>query len=72
MKLLAWNPHELGNPRGVRSLQYLLQMEDLDVLFLQETKVKAFFFALKNFLLIFMVAWLSIVLVEGGLALMWK
>lgn len=40
-KILCWNSRGLGNPRGIRSLHALLQREDPNLLFLQETKLLA-------------------------------
>lgn len=42
-------PHELGNPRGFRTLHELFKNEDPNLVFLQETKVKASYFNNKNF-----------------------
>ncbi|XP_022854365.1 uncharacterized protein LOC111375728 [Olea europaea var. sylvestris] len=39
MKLLSWNARGLGNPRGIYALSELIRKEDLEVLFLQETKL---------------------------------
>lgn len=49
MKILSWNPYGLGNPQKFRTLRELLKKEDLDLIFLQETKVKTSYFTTKKF-----------------------
>lgn len=51
MGCLCWNTSRHGNPRGVQTLCNLLAKEDLDLVFLQETKVRASFitFRMRNF-----------------------
>lgn len=41
MKILYWNSQELGNPHGIRALRDFIQCKDPNVMFLQETKLKA-------------------------------
>lgn len=73
MKLLSWHPSGLGNPLGVQNLQELLKKENLDIIFLHETKVLAsyfnscmFSFGFPNCLAIDRVG------LEGRLVLLWK
>lgn len=41
MKLISWNSRGLESPQGIRVVCDLVKKEDLDILFLQETKVIA-------------------------------
>ncbi|XP_042983207.1 uncharacterized protein LOC122312617 [Carya illinoinensis] len=72
MKLLSWNARGLGNPRGIRTLCDLVQREALDVLFLQETRLKAHEFEVCKFKLGF-VNCLVVDCVgrKGGPAMLW-
>ncbi|XP_041025501.1 uncharacterized protein LOC121265903 [Juglans microcarpa x Juglans regia] len=40
MKIISWNAHRLGNPRGIRVLCDLVKREVPDILFLQKTRLK--------------------------------
>lgn len=42
MQILSWNSRGLGNPLAVRALTKLVKDEDLDVVFLMETKRTTF------------------------------
>lgn len=49
MKLLTRNFRGLENSQGVQSFHDLLRKEDLDVVFIQKSKVTANFFASRKF-----------------------
>jgi len=40
MKILSWNCRGLGNPRAVRALLRLIQLENPTLVFLMETRLK--------------------------------
>jgi hypothetical protein len=40
MKTLSWNCRGLGNPRAVRALSRLIRLENPQVVFLMETRLK--------------------------------
>lgn len=73
VKILCWNPRGLGKPREFRTLRELINKEDPNLVFLQETKVKASYFSAKKF----MFGYSNGLRVgcegkSGGLAVMWK
>ncbi|XP_040988956.1 uncharacterized protein LOC121236574 [Juglans microcarpa x Juglans regia] len=73
MKLISWNAHGLGNPRGVRALHDLIMMEVPTVVFLLETKLAAT--AIERITVRVGLDGCFVVPCEGrsgGLALMWK
>lgn len=75
MKLLSWNSRSLGigNPCEIRSLRELLQREDPDLVFLQETKVRAPYFSFRKLNLGFRNGFVvNCVGKSGGLVLLWK
>ena len=39
MQIISWNCRGLGNPKKVEAVKYLLRMEPIDILLLQETKI---------------------------------
>ncbi|XP_042942656.1 uncharacterized protein LOC122276824 [Carya illinoinensis] len=72
MKLLSWNVHGLGNPRGIRTLCDLIKKEALDIVFLQETRLQVCDFDSCKFKLGFSNC--LVVSIEGrsgGIALLW-
>jgi len=72
MKIISWNVYGLGNPRGLRTLCDLVKMEAPDILFLQETRLKAHEFEVCKFKLGFV----NYLVVDcqgrkGGLTVLW-
>lgn len=47
MRVLSWNVHGLGDPHGIRAFLELLRRKDLDLFFLQETKIRSNYFMSK-------------------------
>lgn len=71
--ILSWNPHGFENPRRFIALPDLLKKEDLNLVFLQKTKVKTFFLTTKKFYF----GYRNCLRVDcegksGGLAVLWK
>lgn len=73
MKLLSWNPRGPGNPRGIQNLHALLTREVPDMLFLQETRLKACQWSLCKYKLSFLNCFVvDAIGRSGGLTLLWK
>lgn len=73
MKILCWNTRELGNPRGVQTLCNLITKEDLDLVFLRETKVRdSFIFSKKVYFDFHNGLAADSVGKSGGLAILWN
>lgn len=66
MKFPSSNPNGLGNPLGFRALRDMLKKEDPDLVFHQETKVKASFLLLRNLFLVITISWGWIIMVKAG------
>ncbi|KAF5449841.1 hypothetical protein F2P56_030246 [Juglans regia] len=73
MKILCWNSSGLGNPQGIRALRDLITREDPDLVFLQETKMRAQAMTTCKYKFGFVNCFfVDCVGRSGGLSLLWK